>query len=184
MFDHHFGDYHCRRSVWAAETITVCSYGGTYNKGLEACFGKPFTEATGIKVIFTTRPIYSKMQAQVKSGNIEWDIVDAESRMYARGVKDGILEPLDLSGINTEDFVEGSVTKYGVGLIFYSYNVCYNTDKWPAGTGPQSMKDLWDVEKFPGPRTMKLTAFPTSRRPCWPTGFPATSSTPWMSIGP
>ena len=74
-------------SAWA-ETITVCSYGGSYNEGLEETIGKPFTEATGIEVIFTTYPTYAKMKAQVKSGNVEWDIVDAEVRMYARGVKE------------------------------------------------------------------------------------------------
>ncbi len=144
-------------NAWA-ETITVCSYGGTYNKGLEETMGKPFTEATGINVIFTTFPSYAQMAAQVKSGNIEWDIVECESRMYARGVKKGIFEQLDLSGINTDEFIKGSTTDYGVGLIYYSYTIAYNTDKWPAGKGPKSMKDLWDVKKFPGPRSMKLTA--------------------------
>jgi putative spermidine/putrescine transport system substrate-binding protein len=130
-----------------AETITVCSYGGTYNEGLEKSFGTLFTKATGIKVIFTTYPSYAKMVAQVKSGNVEWDIVDVENRMYARGVKEGIFEPLDLSKIQKADFVEGSV------------NVSYRTDKWPAGKGPKSMKDLWDVMKFPGPRTVRKVVF-------------------------
>ena len=70
--------------VAGAESITICAYGGTYNTGIENIFGKPFTEATGIEVIVTTRPIYSKMEVQVKSGNVEWDIVDAESRMFER----------------------------------------------------------------------------------------------------
>ena len=144
--------------AWA-ETITVCSYGGTYNKGLEETIGKPFTAATGIKVIFTTYPTYAKMKAQVKSGNVEWDIVDAEVRMYARGVKEGIFEPLDLSQINQADFVEGSVKDYGVGIIYYSYNVSYRTDVWKAGKGPKSMKDLWNVKKFPGPRTVRTVVF-------------------------
>ena len=142
-------------TAWAETNIYVCSYGGTYNEGLEEVMGKPFTEATGIKVTFTTFPTYSQMQAQVKSGNIEWDIVECESRMYARGVKAGIFEPLDLSGVPVEDFIEGSVTDYGVGLIYYSYLISYNTDKWPAGQGPKSMKDLWDVEKFPGFRPLR-----------------------------
>lgn len=146
-------------SAWADTTITVCSYGGTYNKGLEETIGKPFTEATGIKVIFTTYPTYAKMKAQVISGNIEWDIIDAECRMYARGVKEGIFEPLDLSMISTGDFVEGSAKDYGVGIIYYSYNVCYRTDRWPVGKGPKSMKDLWDVKKFPGPRTVRTVVF-------------------------
>jgi putative spermidine/putrescine transport system substrate-binding protein len=144
-------------NAWA-ETITVCSYGGTYNKGLEETIGKPFTQATGIKVIFTTRPIYAKMDAQVRSGNITWDVVEAESRMYARGVKNGIFEKLDLSLINKDQFIKGSATDYGVGIIYYSYLITYNTQKWPAGKGPKSMKDFWDFKKFPGPRTTKHTA--------------------------
>lgn len=145
-------------TAWADVTLQVCSYGGTYNEGLDEIIGKPFTEATGIKVVFTTFPTYAQMQAQVKSGNIEWDIVEAESRMYARGVKAGIFERLDLGGVPVKDFIQGSVSDYGVGLIYYSYLITYNTEKWPLGKGPTSMKDLWDVKKFPGPRTMKLTA--------------------------
>jgi putative spermidine/putrescine transport system substrate-binding protein len=144
-------------NLWA-QTITVCSYGGTYNQGLEESIAKPFTQATGIKVIVTAFPTYAQMETQVKSGNIEWDIVECESRMYARGTKAGIFEPLDLSLISTKDFVEGSVTKDSVGLAYYAFNMAYSTNKWPAGKGPQSMKDFWDVKKFPGPRTMKFTA--------------------------
>lgn len=144
-------------NAWA-ETITVVSYGGTYNKGLEETIGKPFTKATGIKVIFTTRPTYAQMAAQVKSGNITWDVVEAESRMHARAAKNGLLEKLDLSMINRDQFIKGAVTDYGVGIIYYSYLITYNTDKWPVGKGPKSMKDFWDVKKFPGPRTTKRTA--------------------------
>ena len=115
-------------------------------------------EATGIKVIVTAFPTYAQMEAQVKSGNIEWDIVECESRMYARGTKAGIFEPLDLSLISTKDFVEGSVTKDSVGLAYYAFNLAYSTNKWAAGKGPLSMKDFWDVKKFPGLRTMKFTA--------------------------
>jgi putative spermidine/putrescine transport system substrate-binding protein len=146
-------------SAWGQETtLSVCSYGGTYNEGYEKIMGKPFTDATGVKVIFTTFPTYAQMEAQVKSGNIEWDIVEAENRMYARGSRAGIFEPLDLTLIPTKDFVEGSVKKFGMGIVFYSYNVSYNSTKWPGGKGPKNMKDLWDVKKFSGPRTMKLTA--------------------------
>jgi putative spermidine/putrescine transport system substrate-binding protein len=145
-------------SAWAETTITVSSYGGTYNKAIEEVFAKPFTEATGIKVNLTTFPNYARMAAQVESGNIEWDIMECESRMYTRGVKAGLFEPLDLSMIKVEDFVEGSVTKYGVGIIYYSYNIVYNTDVFPAGKGPKSMKDVWDVKKFPGARIMNRKA--------------------------
>ena len=145
-------------NLWA-ETITVCSYGGTYNKGLEETIGKPFTKATGIEVIFTTFPTYAQMKAQVETRNIEWDIVEVECRMLSRGMIENLFEPLDLNKVSTQDFIEGSITKYGVGLVRYSWNISYSTDKWSAENGPKSMKDFWDVKKFPGPRTMKLGAF-------------------------
>ena len=145
--------------VWAETTITVCGFGGSYNKAIEDAIVKPFTQATGIKVIVTAWPDYAKMVGQVKTGNIEWDIVEAEDRFYYRGIKDGIFERLDLKQISTKDFVEGSVLDYGVGFDYFSYLVAYSTDKWPAGKGPKSVKDLWDVKAFPGPRTIKSTAF-------------------------
>ena len=141
-------------SASAETTIIVSTFGGTYEKAVEEAFGQPFTKATGIKVIYTSVPTLAKMEAQVKTENIEWDVVDVESRMLSRGVRSGIFEPLDLSMINARDFVEGSVTKYGIGFNYFSYNVCYRTDNWPVGKGPKSMKDLWDVNKFPGARVM------------------------------
>ncbi len=145
-------------TAWAQPILSVCSYGGTYNDGLAKAIGNAFTDATGIKVIFTTFPTFAQMEAQVKSGNIEWDIVECENRMYARGVKAGLFEPLNLSLINVNDFEKGSAKNYGMGIVYYSYNISYHTAKWPAGKGPRSMKDLWDTNKFPGPRTMKITA--------------------------
>ncbi len=144
--------------AWA-ESITVCSYGGTLNKAMQEAFGKPFTEATGVEVVYVAFPTYAQILAQVKSGNIEWDVVDTESRMYARGIKDDVFETIDVSRIPAGDFVEGSVSQYGMGLNYYSYNVAYRTDVWPEGTGPHSWKDVWDVKKFPGPRGMKFTAY-------------------------
>jgi putative spermidine/putrescine transport system substrate-binding protein len=146
-------------SVHADTTITVCTYGGTYTEGLEKIFAKPFTDKTGIKVVFTAAPSYAKMQAQVKSGNIEWDIVEPTNTMYARGIKEGIFELIDLSMIPREEFVKDGVLDYGVGIIVMSYNVAYRTDKWPIGKGPKNMKDFWDTKRFPGPRTLRHTPF-------------------------
>ena len=52
----------------AAETIVVCSYGGTYNKAIEDVFARPFFKESGIKVIMVSFPNYAKVKAQVQSG--------------------------------------------------------------------------------------------------------------------
>lgn len=145
----------------AQTSLTFCSYGGTWNEGLGKIMAEPFTKATGIKVILTTVPRHAKMTAQVKTGNIEWDIVEVQNRMYSRGWKEGLFEPLDLSMIKKDDFVDGAIVEGGIGLIYHAQMICYNTTKWAAGKGPKSMKDVWNVEKFPGLRTLKDTPMAT-----------------------
>ncbi|HCY85046.1 MAG TPA: ABC transporter substrate-binding protein [Desulfobacteraceae bacterium] len=142
-----------------AETITVCSYGGTYNQAIEKVFAEPFTRQTGIKVVTVSFPNYAKMKAQVASGNIEWDVVEPSIKAYALGVKDGLFEPLDLSGVDTKDFIKTGVTDFGLATIYYSHNVTYRTDVWPKTQGPKNWADVWDVQRFPGPRGMKYTAY-------------------------
>lgn len=143
----------------SAETITVCSYGGTYNKALETVFAVPFTKETGIKVVLVSFPNYAKMKAQVTSGNIEWDVVEPSIKGYALGVLDNLFEPLDLKGVKTEEFIESGVKEFGLATIYYSHNITYRTDIWPQGQGPKSWADVWDVKRFPGPRGMKYTAY-------------------------
>lgn len=142
-----------------AETITVCSYGGTYNEALKKAFAEPFTEQTGIEVVFVSFPNYAKMKAQVQSGNVEWDVVEPSINAYVLGIHDGLFEPLDLTGAPVDDFVDGGIQPYGMATVYYSHNVSYRTDVWPAGQGPKSWADVWDTEKFPGPRAMKYTAY-------------------------
>ncbi len=159
-------------SAWA-ETITVCTYGGSYTKAMEEAFAKPFTAATGIEVVFVSFPNFAKMKAQVESGNVEWDVVEPSINDYVLGVHDGLFEKLDLSGVPAGDFVKGGVQPYGVATIYYSHNPCYRTDVWKAGKGPKSWADVWNVKEFPGPRAMKYTAYSNLEAALLADGVPA-----------
>jgi putative spermidine/putrescine transport system substrate-binding protein len=46
------------------------------------------------------------------------------------------------------------VKEYGVGSVFYSQVVVYNTRKFTKDHHPVTWADVWDVEKFPGPRVL------------------------------
>ncbi|MGC8493832.1 MAG: ABC transporter substrate-binding protein [Syntrophobacteraceae bacterium] len=168
----------CGNARAAQQEITVCSFGGTYNQGLAKIFGEPFTKATGIKVNFTTLPTFAQIQAQAKSGDVVWDIVECESRMFARGSKAKLFEPVDLSHIHAGDFVPGAVKKDGVGICFYSFNICYNTKKWPAGKGPESLKDFFDTKRFPGPRSVYYSPLSSLE------GALRADGVPWAKIYP
>src|SRR5262249_46849877 len=40
----------------------------------------------------------------------------------------------------------------------FSFNIVYRTDIYGEGKGPQTWAELWDVQKFPGPRTLPVYA--------------------------
>jgi putative spermidine/putrescine transport system substrate-binding protein len=45
-----------------------------------------------------------------------------------------------------------------VGGAAQSMNVCYSVKKWPGGEHPNSWADFWNVDKFPGRRSLRRDA--------------------------
>ena len=145
-------------SVWAAQQVVVCGWGGTAAQGMKECFFDPFEKETGIKVIMTSPPDVGKIKAQVDSGNIEWDLVITDIPAILILTEGGApyLEALDYSKLDRNilaQLVPESQGKYYVGLYTYSFNICYNTKSFSKGNHPKSWADVWDVKKFPGVRS-------------------------------
>ena len=135
--------------------VVVASWGGSFQDAQRETMFKPFEEATGIKIIEATGPSLAKIRAMVESGNTEWDvsgIVPGDLLVMAR---EGLVEKLDydhyFKGM-IEHIVPEVVHPYGIGNFFYTKVIAFNTEAYPKGKHPKSWADVWDVEKFPGPR--------------------------------
>jgi len=137
-----------------AKEIVLASWGGSYEENVIKAMVEPFEKETGIKVIVTSYPDFAKMKAMVDTGNIEWDIVDVEDRMFRRGLKEGMFEKLDFSVIDKTDLLPGAVHDYGVGIEFWAGAMAFNTEKYPGNNHPKTWADFWNVEKFPGDRAL------------------------------
>ncbi|MGE0802038.1 MAG: ABC transporter substrate-binding protein [Lautropia sp.] len=159
----------------AQGSIVVTSWGGAYQEALRKALFEPFTKATGIKVIEQSPTNYAKFKAMVESGNVEWDVVDVEGDFVLRGVRDNLLEKIDYSqlGVTKDDFLPGTAHDYGVPLIVFSQVMAYDTRKIPAGKGPTSWAEFWDVKKFPGNRSLKKTPVYTLEAALLADGVPA-----------
>lgn len=137
--------------------LIVLSFGGPFAEAQRGAYMQPFAASTGVPVVDESyNGEYGKLKAAVESGNVPWSVVDMESSALLRGKKDGILLKLDLGQINRSDLIPAAVDEYAVGTDLYSVAMGFNTQAFPA-TGPQpaSWADFWDVERFPGKRTMK-----------------------------
>src|SRR5215471_20344924 len=97
--------------------LVVVSWGGPYQAAERHAVFEPFEKATGVRIIEQSPTSYGKLKAMVKSGNVEWDVVDAECDFIPRGVRDGLLEKLDYSVINKNGILPEMVFPSGIGYV-------------------------------------------------------------------
>ncbi len=94
------------------------------------------------------------LQAKVKAGVPNWDVVEVEAEELALGCADGIYEKLDWAKLGGEDaYLPAAVSECGVGNIVWSTGLSYDGDK--LAEGPKTWADFWDTQKFPGKRGLR-----------------------------
>ncbi len=146
----------------SAGSIVAVSWGGAYTKSQVEAYHKPWTAATGNKVISED---YSgglaEVKSQVEAGNVTWDIVDLEMSDAVRGCDEGLFETIDPAILPaapdgtpaTEDFIPGAITECAVANIVWSTIFAYDNSKM--ANGPTTIADFFDTAKFPGKRGLR-----------------------------
>ena len=147
----------------AAETITVTSWGGAYSKSQIEAYQKPYTAKTGVKINAEDyNGGLAEIRAMVQAGNITWDVVDVEQQDLLAGCDEGLFEILDLKSFPPapdgtpaiKDFLPGALHECGAGTIIWSNVIAYDKTKFP-GEKPSTLKDFFDLKKFPGVRCLR-----------------------------
>ena len=91
-----------------------------------------------------------------------WDVVDLNVADAVLGCDEGLLEFIDPGDLPRgadgssveEDFVPGTLTDCGVGIIFFSSIYAYDPQHFPDAR-PATIEDFFDLERFPGRRGMR-----------------------------
>jgi putative spermidine/putrescine transport system substrate-binding protein len=137
--------------------IVVASWGSTTTEAMRKYLADPFTKETGIEVQIVDAPgkFAAGVQAQSRAGKIQWDLLDAVSAPDAYALHDqGLLEPLpadlktELTGILSED----AVRDFGYSFSALGYITSCQPER--VKNCPQTAKDYFDTENFPGRRQM------------------------------
>lgn len=136
------------------KTVTIASWGGSYQEAQTKALFEPAAKATGIIVKEETYGGMSDVRLQVTSGAVTFDIVASGSGSAARAGAEGLLEELDYSVIDVTTFYPDLYSKHCVGGDVFSTVYAWNTNTY-GDAGPQSWADFWDVEKFPGSRAYR-----------------------------
>lgn len=141
-------------SALNGKQMTAVSWGGAYQDAQRNAWFTPFAEAAGVTVSEDTDPSNARIISMVKSGNVVWDVCDVGLEQAFSVGEQGYLEPLDYDVIDATGFPQGFVTKYGIGNISWSTVLAYREDVI-TGEKPTSVADIWDLDRFPGKRTLR-----------------------------
>jgi putative spermidine/putrescine transport system substrate-binding protein len=150
--------------AWAVD-LTVVSWGGAYTQSQLKAYHEPYmAENPDVKL---NSDDYSgglaEVRAQAEAGNVTWDLVDAVMSDAITACDEGLADEIDhdallLPGADgsapTEDFLEGSLSDCFIPQIVYSTVFAYNTEAFPDNP-PQTIADVFDLEKFPGKRSLQ-----------------------------
>ena len=144
-------------NAFAADELTVISFGRADQDALTRAYYKAFGEATGIEVkSFSYDGQITEVEQMVNSGKPDWDVMQVESRTLQLGCERGLFEKLDLGRIGKpSDFIPGAVSDCGLGIFAWSVALVYSDRVKGA---PRTWADFWDVKKYPGKRGLRRSA--------------------------
>ena len=133
--------------------LTVVSYGGAAQQQQKVTIYDPFTKLTGIPITGDQwGNKLAQLRAQVESGKVSWDVIQASTTSLALGCEEGLFEVIDWSKLkaNRADLDPRTFQKCGLFSVAWSSALAYDADK--IADGPKSWADFWDVKKWPGKR--------------------------------
>jgi putative spermidine/putrescine transport system substrate-binding protein len=143
-----------RTAEAAANELVLVNWGGDAIKAYDAAYGQAFQKETGITVKEDgTGPTEGAVAAQYKSGKPTWDLVDIDPFSAITLGGQGMMEPIDYNVVDRKKMREGFGWDYAASTYFYSYVLAYDSKKY-GDKAPTGMKDFFDVQNFPGKRSM------------------------------
>lgn len=145
-----------------ANAVTHMAWGGAWQDAMFESTFRPFTEATGIPVNYVTPYSFAQLQAMHDANQMEIDFISAGVLDRVRVPRQGMNAPIDWSGIDRSQFSPNQLeVPDSIGGHTVSNVLVYNKRKWPGDDHPKSLADFWDVERFPGPRSLQRRCYPT-----------------------
>ncbi|MEJ5907680.1 ABC transporter substrate-binding protein [Pseudomonas kermanshahensis] len=142
----------------SASELTVISFGGVAKEVQTTAFYKPFEVTSGNKVIAGEyNGELGRIKVMVDTASVNWDVVQVGGAELITGCEEGLFEKLSHSqNAPQSSFLPGTLSECGAGLLVWSTVLAYNADKLSAA--PTGWADLWNLEKFPGKRSLHKSA--------------------------
>jgi putative spermidine/putrescine transport system substrate-binding protein len=126
-------------------------------------WAEDFEKDSGLKLILAKKYLSgAKLKAMGMANMIDFDVVQSNINSIEVGVREKVMVPVDYSVFTKEQYQDISMRKdfvnsHGVAVIAFGRGMAYSLKKYPGGVGhPKSWQEFWDVEKFPGRRSLSF----------------------------
>jgi len=141
-------------AIFPAQAQTTVTYAGWGGHTSESVVTGLFADAEklGITVRDELSGGWSGIKAHLASGAPGWDIADIGFARCEEAAQAGLLMPIDYSIIDKTKIPEALARKDYIGTYTFSYGIAYQNANY--AEAPQTWADFWDVEKFPGRRSL------------------------------
>lgn len=157
----------------AATQLIVADPGGPYGPAFRKAFYDPFESATGHKIVNVAREAEptAQFRAMVETKSYTWDVCTLT--LSARDIlkAQGLLDPIGLTHADVPKLIPEAVSPDFLGTDVYSVISAYRTDK--VKVAPSSWADFFNVEKFPGRRSLRKNPIDTLEQALLADGVPA-----------
>lgn len=151
-------------ATFAAESLTIVSWGGAYEESQRKAYYEPYSEMTGTEIVQVSKSAngLAGVRSQVEAGNVTWDVVDMLEGPAIRACDEGIIEPINHDEIlkpapngdsPSEDFIP-ELRECFVPEILYATLFAYNADMFD-GDNPSTIDDVWNTSDYPGKRSLQ-----------------------------
>lgn len=141
-----------------ARDLTVVAWGGTTQNAQRKLYYEPFMKATSIKLLEDSwSGGIGILRTKIQGGSSNWDVVQVEVDELHLGCSEGLYEKLDWAKLGGKGaFLKDASHECGVGAALWSTAMTYDADK--IKDGPKNWADFWNVQKWPGKRSLRKGA--------------------------
>jgi putative spermidine/putrescine transport system substrate-binding protein len=139
--------------AFAEGEVVFSSWGGSFQDALRSAMLEPAASALNVTVKEDTTNGIQDVRAQITAGAVAWDVTEQDLPSCETLSREGKLEPIDYSIVDTTGIPEELIHENYIGFINFTKVIAYRTDAFD-GAGPSNWAEFWDLENFPGNRGM------------------------------
>ncbi|MBQ2259912.1 MAG: extracellular solute-binding protein [Loktanella sp.] len=151
-----------------ADDMTIVSWGGAYQASQDNAYLQPYlADNPDVSAVWdeSSNEAVAMLRAMDEANNLTWDLVDVTAADAMRLCDEGLAMEIDHDALlaaapdgtsATEDFGDMIISSCFIPQIAYSTTNAYRTDvaAWD-GAIPEDICALFDLETFPGTRTLE-----------------------------